>query len=75
MARQRELQQQIDERLQREILRMEQQVGLVLTNIAQITPNNLQISRIKHIEFQIFYADLPSKGCSCKEIGCFGMDY
>ena len=68
------------ERLQREILWMEQQVGLVLTNIAQITPNTvkkdyLQISRIKHIEFQIFYADLPSKGCSCKEIGCFGMDY
>ena len=41
-ARRRELQQQI-ERLQREIRRMEAQVGLVLTNIAQITPNTVNI--------------------------------
>ena len=52
----------------------------ILNNLEQqishlIKKDYLQISRIKHIDFQIFYADLPSKGCSCKEIGCFGMDY
>ena len=43
-ARRRELQQQI-ERLQREIRRMEAQVGLVLTNIAQITPNTVLLRK------------------------------